>query len=375
MERRSVMKRDFSAVQRVVVKVGTNLLSEHNGINIERIEQVVTDIVALRERKIQVLLVSSGAIGLGAKELGIKSAVKRIALRQACASIGQPLLMSHYRTAFKQHNVICSQILLTRSEMNQRKTFVNLKNSITTLLDIGIVPIINENDVVSTAEIGTAFGDNDRMSAFVASKIDADLLIILTDIAGLYTKDPRQNNDAQLLTEIVKIDDTILSYAGSAGSVFATGGMKTKVLAAKIASTAGCATVIASGYEDQVLSRIHSGEVLGTYFHAEKTLKQRSRWIINSSPEGTIWIDAGAVEALRHHNSLLPSGIVAVEGVFHAGDVVMINKVAKAVPYYNSTEIMEMAGCQSKDIPKHVRKGKADVIFRPEDIVFLDYAE
>jgi len=369
------MARDFSMIQQVVVKIGTNLLSDRSGINTDRLEKVVADIVNLRERGVHVLLVSSGAIGLGAKELGKTSAVKKIALRQACASIGQPLLMSHYRAAFKQHGVICSQILLTRSEMNQRKTFVNLKNSIAALLDIGVVPILNENDVVSTAEIGTAFGDNDRMSAFVASKIDAGLLIILTAMPGLYTKDPRKESDAQLLTEVHKIDETILSYAGAAGSTFSTGGMKTKLLAAKIASTAGCGTVIASGYEDQILCRIHAGEVVGTYFHAEKTLKQRARWIVNSSPEGTIWIDDGAVEALRAHKSLLPSGVTEVEGVFHAGDVVMINKIAKAVPYYNSTEIMEMAGCQSKDIPRRVRKGKADVIFRPEDIVFLDYAE
>ncbi|NLA92378.1 MAG: glutamate 5-kinase [Spirochaetales bacterium] len=369
------MGRDFSKVERVVVKVGTNLLSSENGIDTARIERVVGDIIALRERGVQVLLVSSGAIGLGARELKRTSAVRQIALRQACASIGQPLLMSYYRSAFKKHDSICSQILLTRSDMNQRKTFVNLKNSIDTLLALGVVPIINENDVVSIAEIGTAFGDNDRLSAFVASKIDADLLIILTDIDGLYDKDPRLHSDAQLLNEVATIDETMLGYGGGTSGAFSTGGMRTKLLAAKIAAFAGCATVIASGYEEDVLQRIYQGESLGTLFHAKEGLKQRQRWIINTSPEGTIWIDEGAVAALRAHKSLLPSGVVAVEGVFHDGDVVMINKIAKAVPYYNSTEILKMAGRQGRDIPSSVRKGKSDVLFRPEDIVFLDNGE
>lgn len=366
------MGRDISRVHRVVVKVGTNLISSRDGIDTARIDRVASDIVALRELGAQVLLVSSGAIGLGAKELKRTTAVRQIAMRQACASIGQPLLMSHYREAFGKHSLICSQILLTRSDMNQRKTFVNLKNSIDTLLDLGVIPIINENDVVSIAEIGTAFGDNDRLSAFVASKIDADLLVILTDIAGLYDKDPHLHPDAKLLSEVVSIDETILSYGGGTSGAFSTGGMRTKLLAAKIATFAGCATVIASGYEEGVLQRIFEGESLGTYFHPQEGMKQRQRWIINTAPEGTIWIDDGAVAALRAHKSLLPSGVVAVEGVFHGGDVVMINKIAKAVPYYNSTEILQMAGRQGRDIPSNGRKGKSVVLFRPEDIVFLD---
>lgn len=369
------MGRDFSGVKRVVVKVGTNLLSDKRGINSEQISTIVQEIVNLRNRGIQVLLVSSGAIGLGSKELGRRSATKQIALRQACASIGQPILMSHYREAFKAHNVLCSQILITRSELNDRKTFVNLKNSVTTLLELSVLPIFNENDVVSTAEIGSAFGDNDRMSAFVASKIDADLLIILTDIDGLYTKNPKIESDAKLISEIDKIDETILAYAGEAGSMFSVGGMKTKLLAAKIASHGGCGTLIAAGFEKDILSRLIDGENVGTYIHPAHRLSQRMRWILNSQPQGVINIDKGAERALRNHKSLLPSGIMSVEGIFHAGDVVMINNVAKAVPYYNSNDIANMAGRQSKDIPQIPGKGKVDVIFRPEDIIFLDYAD
>jgi glutamate 5-kinase len=367
------MNRDFSAIRRVVVKIGSNLLSDGGGINVSRIEQVAADIVQLRERGLQVLLVSSGAVGLGAKELGRKGAVKQTALRQACAAIGQPLLMSHYRSAFTSRGCVCAQVLITRGDLNERRTFVNLKNTVAALLDLQVIPIFNENDVVSTAEIGTAVGDNDRLSAFVASKTDADLLVLLTDIDGLYTGDPKVNPQAQLLHEIEHIDDEVMNYAGSAGSVFSTGGMKTKLLAAKIAATGGCATVIASGYEDKALLRICAGEPLGTYVVPHKRISQRARWILNSVPKGTIWVDAGAEVALRHHKSLLPSGVISVSGVFHAGDVVMINTVAKAVPYYNSTEISDMAGCQSRDIPKVLGKGKADVLFRPEDIVFLDH--
>ena len=369
------MSRDFSHVKRVVIKVGTNLLTNSKGIDTNRIDQVVDSIVALREKNLQVLLVTSGAIGLGAKELGHANAVKQIALRQACASIGQPILMYHYRSAFKRHNVVCSQILLTRSEMNDRRTFVNLKNSVSTLLDLGVVPIFNENDTVSTAEIGTAFGDNDRMSALVASKIDAELLIILTDIEGLYTGDPKKDKHATLISELDKLDDSVMAFAGKAGSTFSTGGMKTKLLAAKIAQQGGCTSVIASGFEPDVIIRILAGEPVGTCILPEKRLSQRARWILNSTPMGTIRVDTGAEKALRSHKSLLPSGIIAVEGAFNAGDVVMINDFAKAVPYYNSTQIIELEGCQSNEIPVRLGKGKADVIFRPEDIVFIDHAE
>lgn len=366
------MKRDFSYVKRVVVKVGTNLLTTAHGVDLDRIEQVVSDIVQVRSQGVQVLLVSSGAIGLGAKELEKTSAATRVALRQAYAAIGQPLLMYHYRNAFMKHQVVSAQLLLTRIDMNERKTFVNLKNSLDTLLDLEVIPIINENDTISTAEIGTAFGDNDRLSALVASKVDAELLIILTDIDGLYTADPKKERSARLISHLETISDETMALAGSAGSTFSTGGMKTKLMAAKIAQKGGCTTVIASGYEERVLERILAGEPLGTSIQREQRISQRSRWILNSAPKGVIHIDQGAVAALRNHKSLLPSGITRVEGVFKSGDVVMINDFAKAVPYFNSTELIELEGLQSSQIAVKLGKNRSDVIFRPEDIVFLD---
>ena len=372
--------RDFSQVKRIVVKVGTNLLSSKNGINRERLNEICREIAALKDMGIQVLLVSSGAVGLGAMELGHKNKVVHIPMRQACASIGQPLLMSCYREAFSRYNIISSQVMLTRNDLNNRKTYNNLRSSISTLLALGVVPIFNENDTVSTAEIGSAFGDNDRMSAMVASKIDADLLILLTDIDALYTGNPKKDANAKPLREIEKLTSEVMNYASGAGSTFSTGGMKTKLQAAQIASLAGCATIIASGYTEDILIKILKGEEVGTYIHPSVRLTQRQRWIINNSHKGSISVDEGAYKALCNHHSLLPSGVTGVSGVFEEGDVVRIispdgRAFAKAVPYFNSTDIALMKGHNSADIEKLVGNGHKDCIFRPEDLVFIKDAQ
>lgn len=374
------MSRELQDVKRIVLKVGTNLLSSKDGIDELCIDSIVEQIVLLMQKNYQVLLVTSGAIGMGAKELHLKGPVKQVDMRQACASIGQPLLMSSYRRAFKKHGLVCSQILLTRKDLNNRHTYVNLRNSVFTLLELGVIPIFNENDVVSTAEIGSAFGDNDRMSAMVASKIDADLLIILTDIPGLYTADPKKDSKAELLSEIEVLDEDILAYAGGAGSTYSTGGMKTKLLAAKIAAVAGCATIIASGYEKNALLRLMEAETLGTYIHPAKRLSQRERWILNNSHQGSIEVDDGAKQALLSKKSLLPKGVVRVHGVFSEGDVIQVcsadgKPFAKAVPYLNSTDIASVAGHSSKDIQRILGTGYKDMIFRPEDLVLLDDVE
>ena len=238
--------RDLSNVRRIVIKVGTNLLSSEQGIDEERVRSICRQIAELRNMGYQVILVSSGAVGLGAKELGHRNKVVYVTMRQACAAIGQPVLMYHYREAFREFGIIAAQVLLTRNDLNNRKTYNNLRSSVSMLLSMGVVPIFNENDVVSIAEIGTAFGDNDRMSAMVASKIDAQLLILLTDIDGLYTGNPKKDPDAVLLHEVDTVTDEIVGFAKGAGSTFSTGGMKTKLMAARIAAMADCATVIAS---------------------------------------------------------------------------------------------------------------------------------
>ncbi len=366
------MNRDFSNVKRIVIKIGTNLLSTDNGVNVAFMEKIVQEIHMLTKQGYQPLIVSSGAIGMGAKELGYTRRVQTIVKRQAFASIGQPLLMHNYRLLFSAYGHVVSQILLTRSILDNRKSFLNLKNSVEALLDMGVIPIFNENDSISTDEIGTAFGDNDTLSALIASKVDADLLIILSDVDGLYNGDPQHDPEAELIHYIEEIDDRVLSWASGAGSTFSTGGMRTKLTAAKISSTAGCGSIIAKGTEPQVLHRILNGENIGTYFHPEKRMSQRGRWILQSSSTGKIVIDPGAIAALKRHKSLLPSGIIRVEGIFDRGTVVMINDIAKAVPSFNSREIEDLIGLHSSDIRERIGSNRRDVIARPEDIVFLE---
>ncbi|MCK5200923.1 MAG: glutamate 5-kinase [Spirochaetales bacterium] len=363
--------RDFSELRRVVIKIGTNLLTKDQEFNIEYVQAISKQIAELRERGIQVLLVSSGAIGMGAAELELKNRVKDIKMRQACAAIGQPLLMHQYKESFGEYGVSIAQVLITREVFNNRTTFLNLRNSVETLLALGIVPILNENDSVSTDEIGSAFGDNDRLSAMVASKVDADLLIILTDIDGLYNGDPRKDADAALLSSVEEITEEIIGYAGAAGSEFSTGGMKTKLQAVSIAAKAGCKTILAHGGKDDILKRLLDGEEEGTVFPGGKKLSARSRWILHSEPIGKIIIDEGALAAIRNHKSLLPSGIVSVEGIFDKGEVVSINGIANAVSNFTSTEIENIIGHHSEEISVILGKGRKDVIARSEDIVFL----
>ncbi|MBQ2259535.1 MAG: glutamate 5-kinase [Spirochaetales bacterium] len=369
--------RDLTRIKRVVIKVGTNLLSSSDGINRERVAQIVSEVASLHNLGYQVILVSSGAIGLGAKALSHTSPVVHIAMRQACAAIGQPILMSAYQEEFSKHNLISSQVLITRSVLNNRTSFKNLRSSVSTLLALGVIPIFNENDAVSTSEIGNVFGDNDRMSALVASKIDAELLILLTDIDGLYTGNPKKDKDAVIIKEVGEITNEIFSYAKGAGSAFATGGMKTKLLAAQIAQKGGCGTIIASGYEEHAITRILRGEEIGTYILPEHRLAQRERWIINTPAQGRIIVDDGAKHALVNlHKSLLPSGIRHVEGIFAAGDVVEIATAdgvfMKAVPYFNSTDLAIIQGHNSTDIENLLGKGRKEIIFRPEDTAIIE---
>lgn len=369
--------RDFSRVRRIVVKVGTNLLSSGEGIDEGRVRDICHQIAELKNMGYQVILVSSGAVGLGARELGHRNKVVHIPLRQACAAIGQPILMSHYREAFRREGIITAQVLLTRNDLNNRKTYNNLRSSVSTLLSLGIVPVFNENDVVSIAEIGTAFGDNDRMSAMVASKIDAHLLVLLTDIDGLYTGNPKKDSSAVLLDEVDEVTESIIAFAKGAGSTFSTGGMKTKLLAARIAAMADCATVIASGYSQDILVRILKGERVGTYIHPSIRLTQRQRWIINNSHSGAIVIDDGAVEALEKRHSLLPSGVTGVSGAFESGDVIQVRRqdgrlFAKAVTGYDSTSLAMMMGHRSSELDGLLGEGHKDCIFRPEDMVVID---
>jgi glutamate 5-kinase len=364
--------RDFSKAKRIVIKIGTNTLTHDNALDSEFIQTMAGQVKVLLDARKQVVLVSSGAIGMGATQLRLNESPKEIQMRQACAAIGQPLLMAQYNKAFAQCGVTISQVLVTAEVLDFRQTYLNLRNTIETLLKLNTVPILNENDCVSTDEIGTAFGDNDKLSALVASKIDADLLILLSDIDALYDQDPRRNPDAKPIHTVFEITDEIIQTAGSKGSQFGTGGMKTKIKAAQIASNAGCRMVLTNGRIPHVIERIIQGEAIGTIFMPRRRLSNRARWILHSAPCGTIHIDQGALRAIENHKSLLPSGVMSVEGVFDSGDVIAINQRAKAVTSLSSVQLQHLIGKHSTEIKKLFGPEQRGVVAIPEDIVLMD---
>jgi glutamate 5-kinase len=367
--------RDFNNAKRIVIKIGTNVLTKNDAIDAAYVGRITGQIGSLVKAGKQIVIVTSGAIGMGRGQLSGYHGIRPsgIKMRQACAAIGQPLLMAEYRKSFARHGVTVAQVLLTAEVLNNRKTYLNLRNSVETLLELGVVPILNENDSVSTDEIGSAFGDNDKLSALVASKIDADLLIMLSDIDALYDKDPRKFADAKPVPTVFEITAEVVRSAGGKGSQYATGGMKTKLEAAKIASNAGCRMVLANGRAKNIIQRIMSGQEIGTIFMPKRKLSNRARWILNSAAAGVINIDDGAMRAVRAHKSLLPSGVISVEGSFEAGSVVTLNDRAKAVTNLSSTQLRQLAGKHSTEIRKTLGPRHRDVVAIPEDIVFLDY--
>ena len=367
--------RNFSSARRVVVKVGTNVLTRSGSVDTEFLRSIAGQIAELVGQKRQVILVSSGAIGMGAGLLGLKPKISDVKLRQACAAVGQGILMHEYQEAFRAYNQKVAQVLLTNRIMSNRRYYVNLKNSVETLLGLGVVPIINENDCVSIEEIDLAFGDNDRLSALVASKIDAELLIILTDVEGLFDRNPRKDDRAELIRLVPEITPEIVALAGQAGSALGTGGMASKIAAIRMAADAGCMTVLAHGRVDGVIPRIVAGEEIGTLFLPKRRLSNRKRWIMNSRAQGTIEIDAGAADAIRHRRSLLLVGIASVEGTFGAGDVVRIGSTAKGVSGVSSAELSgllkEQKSEQSEDI-KDAPRVKRKAIVHVNDLVVLE---
>jgi glutamate 5-kinase len=365
--------RNFDKAKRVVIKIGTNTLTKDNGIDADYVRQVAGQVNALLKMGKQVVVITSGAIGMGAGQLALGERPTNIKMRQACAAIGQPLLMAEYRKAFDQFGITVAQALLTADVLNNRKTYLNLRNSIETRLMLGVVPILNENDSISTEEIGSAFGDNDKLSALVASKLDADVLIMLSDIDALYDKDPRKCKDAKPISVVYEITEELTKSAGAKGSRYAVGGMKSKIEAAKIASNAGCRIVLADGRAENVIKKIIAGETIGTVFMPKRKLSNRARWILNSEPAGVINIDDGAIRAIKNKKSLLPSGIKTIEGSFEAGEVVWLNDKAKAVTNFSSAELESLAGKHTSEIRKLLGPKRRDVVAIPEDIVFVDY--
>jgi glutamate 5-kinase len=385
-EREAALARaSLAGANRIVIKIGTNTIMRRKdsprregGIDVEYLHRTAAQIAELSRSGKQVIVVTSGAIGMGARELGITRRVTELRMRQACAAIGQIALMDEYRRAFGVFGLTPAQLLVTRDVWDNRSAYLNLRASVETLLESGAVPVFNENDVVSTAEIGNAFGDNDQLSAYIASKVDAELLVILSDVSALYDSDPRENPEARPIPYVRGLTPEILAFAGGSGSEFSTGGMATKLKAVAIARDAGCKVVIADGRESVVVSRIVAGEPIGTLFDASHGLKNRQRWIKNSRPLGFLAIDAGALAAIKEKNSLLPRGAVAVDGRFDRGDVILVRLdaskkgAAKVVTNLSSEEIERVLRCKSEEVESILGPGTPKVIARPEETVFLD---
>ncbi len=340
-------------------------------------ENIAAQIFELRKRGKEVIVVSSGAIGVGLHELGIAPKPREIPIRQAAAAVGQSILMQYWSEAFSKYGIKVAQILLTYEFYSDRVSYLNLRNSISTLLEYGVVPIINENDCTCTNEIEAIFGDNDKLSAMVASKIDADLLIILSDIDGLFDRNPKTHNNARLLSLVERITPEIESYGGDPTSFKGVGGMRTKIKAAKVCSMAGCYVSIANSEIKDVVMKILSGEEIGTFFLAERHIqKNRARWIILARASGTVRVDAGAKAAVLGKNSLLPAGIVEVEGSFDRGDVVKLECegriFAKGITDYTSEELIKIKGAHTNEIEGILGYKNYDNVIKKENIGILE---
>ena len=358
---------------RVVVKIGSSSIMR-NGSKVSRdfMDSVAEQVRRLKDEGKEVLIVSSGAIPLGIKSMGVVPKTHEIPIRQAAASVGQGILMREWSDCFQRYGVLVGQILMTMDTYSDRESALNLNNTVNSLLEHGVVPIFNENDAIRTQEI--RFGDNDTLSAIVASRLDADLLVILSDVAGLYDDNPSKNPDAKLIPVVEDIE-AIESVAGDAGTSMGTGGMKTKVSAAKICRDSGCDMIIALSGEDQVIYRTVMGEDVGTIFLTGTEISKKRRWIKAAHPSGTLVIDRGAESAVQGHRSLLPVGIRGVRGSFDKGDVVDIvcgeNTIAKGIVAYSSDDLKAIAGKHSADIERILGfKGHADAVLS-ENIALL----
>ena len=325
-----------AAAKRIVVKAGSNVVIRPDGTPaLSRLFALMETLAALRREGREVLLVSSGAVGLGLQALGLKRKPAGLDFKQACAAVGQGRLMALYQDGFSRLGVEAAQVLLTEEDFSNRKRYLNLRATLDRILALGAIPVINENDTVSTQELESedpqrpweksVFGDNDKLSALVASKMDADLLVILSDVDGLYTANPQLDPGAQLVPEVLAITPELEASAAGTSS-WGRGGMGTKLAAARIATSSGAWTVVASGTREGVLPRVLAGELEGTLFHPGPRLRGRQRWVaFASAPAGRIQVNDGARDALLAGKaSLLSAGVVGLEGDFQAEDVVAI---------------------------------------------------
>jgi glutamate 5-kinase len=364
--------------QTVVVKIGTSSLTKSTGhLAISVIATLVETLCTLQASGHQIILVSSGAVGVGCARLNLSERPKTMSMKQAVAAVGQGRLMRVYDDFFTSLNQPIAQVLLTRSDLVQRSRYVNSYRTFRQLLQLGVIPIVNENDTVATEEL--KFGDNDTLSAQVASLVGADWLFLLTDVDRLYSADPRHNPDAQpihIVEQVEQLEDLQVSI-GDRGSQWGTGGMLTKIEAARIAANAGVRTVITDGQYPQNLPKILAGESLGTQFSPKSTVTNaRKRWIAQSLiPGGKLYLDDGAVRAIQHSGkSLLPAGITEIEGEFERQSAVQLcdrqgREIARGIVNYSHAELSKILGHQSEDIPQILGYEGVDTVVHRDNLV------
>ena len=363
--------------KRWVIKIGSALLTKDGkGLDYAAMAEWTKQIASLRQQNIEVILVSSGSVAEGMSRMGWSSRPTKLAELQAAAAIGQTGLIEAYQTEFQKYQIQAAQVLLTHDEVSNRVRYLNARNTLRALLKFKALPIINENDTVALQEM--RLGDNDTLAALVANITEADLLLILTDQQGLFTKDPRHNDDAELISEESASNTDLLSYVGNIATTLGSGGMATKLIAAQRAATSGCATIIASGRKDEVISRIAKGENIGTFLTPDESqLSARKQWIASQvQASGSVTLDNGASKAIQTQGtSLLPIGVESANGEFKRGDVIDCKNpagevIARGLINYSSDEVAELAKQPSDKITKILGyAGDTELIHRDNLVV------
>ena len=364
---------------RIVAKFGTSLLtSGTDDLDLQVMSSLVGQVARLRGQEKELVIISSGAIASGRQKLKKIPERKNTPFRQVLASVGQSHLMYTYEQLFNQYDITVAQALLTKEDISDRSGYLNARNTLLALLELGIICIVNENDIVAIDEIeGLKFGDNDNLSAMVANLVDADLLAMLTDIGGLYTADPHYNPQAQLIRRVDKIDTEIELMCSNTASHQGIGGMATKIEAARLATSSGVNVIIADGREPDILVRISQGEDIGTFFPAHvNKLESKKRWMLSGlASKGKITVDEGAKVALTKQNkSLLPAGIMKTEGEFHRGDIVEIldqqgKRIGCGISNYSSSDLAIIVGKHSDKIPRLLGYDYGDEVVHRNNMV------
>lgn len=359
----------LAAARRVVIKIGSALLVEQGQLRADWLHALADDVAALRGGGADVVLVSSGSIALGRGGLGLPDGLLALEQSQAAAAVGQIRLARAYEEVLAPHGIATGQVLLTLEDTQDRRRYLNSRATLGTLLGLGVVPIVNENDTIATDEI--RYGDNDRLAAQVAITIGADLLVLLSDVDGLYSGNPQTDPDARHFAQVDAITPEIEAMAGEPLSALSKGGMKTKVMAARTAVGAGCAMIITAGAEVHPLQRLRDGARSTLFLAQGDPRSARKRWIAAMKPRGVVHVDAGAVRALAQGKSLLPAGVTRVEGQFQRGDPVSIcgpdGPLGLGLAGYSATEAAAIAGHQSREIADILNyPGRVALIHRDE---------